>query len=103
MFIVRYLSILRRLSPAADAAARPSSPARSQASGLASGSMRPRDDDASSTHSAKRQKRIDQFFSGASSDAEGEIFMRLLVEFQADNRLPDSFIERLSTARLLRH
>ncbi|KAF4142567.1 hypothetical protein GN958_ATG08227 [Phytophthora infestans] len=56
-------------------------------------------DDASSTRSEKRQKRIDQFFSGPSHDAEGEIFMRLLVEFQADNRLPDSFIERLSTVR----
>ncbi|KAF1791392.1 hypothetical protein GQ600_20658 [Phytophthora cactorum] len=30
-----------------------------------------------------------------------EIFMRLIVKFQADNRLPDSFIERLSTVRLL--
>ncbi|KAF1784838.1 hypothetical protein GQ600_10735 [Phytophthora cactorum] len=70
----------------ADSAVRSSSSVHSQATGSAS--MRSRDDDASSTRRP-------------SHEAEGEIFMRLIVKFQADNRLPDSFIERLSTVRLL--
>ncbi|POM79205.1 Hypothetical protein PHPALM_3172 [Phytophthora palmivora] len=68
-----------------------------------SASSRSHDDDESSTRSTKKQKRIDQFFTGASRDAEREIFMKLLVEFQADNGIPETFIERLSTVRLLRH
>ncbi|GMF59464.1 unnamed protein product [Phytophthora fragariaefolia] len=57
----------------------------------------------SSIISHRRQKRIEEYFPGKSQvDDENEL-ERLLLEFQANHNLPETLIERSSTARLLRH
>ncbi|KAF4033149.1 hypothetical protein GN244_ATG11532 [Phytophthora infestans] len=53
--------------------------------------------------SAKRQRTIDEFYVGISQADEMKLLIRYILEFQADNNLPDSFIERQTTARMLRH
>ncbi|ETM36196.1 hypothetical protein L914_17062 [Phytophthora nicotianae] len=51
--------------------------------------------------STRKQVRIDDFYTGFSHEEERKLFERVLLEFQADNNLPDTFIERKSTYRLL--
>jgi hypothetical protein len=58
-------------------------------------------DVASTASSEKRQRLIGDFYKGAFNDDTKETFERLLVEFQADNCLPDSFIEKATTRSLL--
>ncbi|ETP33119.1 hypothetical protein F442_18292 [Phytophthora nicotianae P10297] len=52
---------------------------------------------------AKRQRRIDEFYAGISEDDETKVLERLILQFQDDTNIPDSFIERPSIARLLHH
>ncbi|OWZ07236.1 hypothetical protein PHMEG_00020394 [Phytophthora megakarya] len=57
-------------------------------------------DENSSFTSDKRQRLIHDFFEPTFSPEEKAEFERLLIQFQADNCLPDRFIEKLSTRRL---
>ncbi|ETN09513.1 hypothetical protein PPTG_11886 [Phytophthora nicotianae INRA-310] len=45
--------------------------------------------------------RIDDFYTDFSQEEERKLFEQVLLEFQADNNLPDTFNERKSTYRLL--
>ncbi|KAG6955319.1 hypothetical protein JG687_00011286 [Phytophthora cactorum] len=58
-------------------------------------------EDSASTSSAKPSQCICQYFNPVFSKDDHEEFGRLRIEFQADNCLPDRFIEKLSTRRLL--
>ncbi|ETP16939.1 hypothetical protein F441_08519 [Phytophthora nicotianae CJ01A1] len=49
----------------------------------------------------RKQMRIDDFYTDFSQEEERKLFEQVLLEFQADNNLPDTFIERKSTYRLL--
>jgi len=51
--------------------------------------------------SGAKQTEISRFFSVAHNSEDTHEFERLLLEFQADNQLPDTFVDRLSTKRLL--
>ncbi|KAG6941968.1 hypothetical protein JG688_00018380 [Phytophthora aleatoria] len=65
---------------------------------------RPRSDtieETSSSTSDKRQRIIREYFDSVFSDEALEEFERLLTHFQADNNLPDRFIEKYSTIRLI--
>ncbi|KAK1929712.1 hypothetical protein P3T76_003565 [Phytophthora citrophthora] len=57
-------------------------------------------EDASSTTTDKRQRFIRDYFDNVFSDEKHEEFERLLIQFQADNCLPDRFVEKKSTVRL---
>ncbi|ETM98511.1 hypothetical protein PPTG_24605 [Phytophthora nicotianae INRA-310] len=57
-------------------------------------------EEALSTSSNKRQRLIREHFDNVFSEDELEEFERLLIQFQADNCLPDRFVEKLSTLRL---
>lgn len=57
-------------------------------------------DYASSTSTDKRQRGIREFFNSVYTGEEQEEFELLLIQFQADNSLPDRFVEKLSTIRL---
>jgi hypothetical protein len=57
----------------------------------------------SSTSSDKRhQRQIDTYYAPFFSDHKREEFERLLIEFQAENFLPATFVGKLSTKRLFR-
>ncbi|ETM46940.1 hypothetical protein L914_08262, partial [Phytophthora nicotianae] len=45
----------------------------------------------------RKQMRIDDFYTDFSQEEERKLFEQVLLEFQADNNLPDTFIERKST------
>ncbi|POM67214.1 Hypothetical protein PHPALM_16826 [Phytophthora palmivora] len=57
-------------------------------------------EDVSSTSSVKRQRYMREYFDNVFTDEELKDFHRLLIQFQADNYLPDRFIEKKSTRRL---
>ncbi|KAF1791342.1 hypothetical protein GQ600_5465 [Phytophthora cactorum] len=57
-------------------------------------------EEVSSASSDKRQRGIREYFNNVFSMEEQEEFERLLIQLQADNCLPDRFIEKLSTRRL---
>jgi hypothetical protein len=68
-----------------------------------SGPSRLPSDSSSTTSSDKRhQRQIDNYYTPLFSDDKREEFERLLIEFQAENFLPTSFIEKGSTKRLLK-
>ncbi|KAF1314928.1 hypothetical protein FI667_g16383, partial [Globisporangium splendens] len=52
------------------------------------------------TSSGGKQTEISRFFSVSHNPDDIHEFERLLLEFQADNQLPDTFVDRLSTKRL---
>lgn len=54
----------------------------------------------STTSSDKRQRYIREYFDNLFTEEKQEEFERLLVQFQADNCLPDRFVEKGSTVRL---
>ncbi|ETK92296.1 hypothetical protein F441_04395 [Phytophthora nicotianae CJ01A1] len=49
----------------------------------------------------KRQLRFENFYPSFYQEEERKLFEQVLLELQADNNLPDTFIERKSTYRLL--
>ncbi|KAF1785597.1 hypothetical protein GQ600_23725 [Phytophthora cactorum] len=57
-------------------------------------------EDGASTSSAKRSRCVCQYFNPVFSIDDHEEFERLLIQFQADNCLPDRFIKKLSSRRL---
>ncbi|KAE9066227.1 hypothetical protein PF006_g30289 [Phytophthora fragariae] len=54
-----------------------------------------------SQQNPRKQTRIDDYYVGFFEENERQLFERVILEFQADNNLPDTFIERKSTYRLL--
>ncbi|KAE8875793.1 hypothetical protein PF003_g40089 [Phytophthora fragariae] len=54
-----------------------------------------------SQQNPRKQTRIDDYYVGIFEGNERQLFERVILEFQADNNLPDTFIERKSTYRLL--
>ncbi|KAE8979938.1 hypothetical protein PR003_g26822 [Phytophthora rubi] len=57
--------------------------------------------DKSSQVGSKRQRRIDKFFTSVPQEEAQNNFENSLLEFLADNGLAFSFIERMSTLRVL--
>ncbi|OWY95098.1 hypothetical protein PHMEG_00034988 [Phytophthora megakarya] len=51
--------------------------------------------------SKKKQTTIVEYFPEVSTQDERKNFEQILIEFQADNNLPDKFVERPSTFRLV--
>ncbi|ETP39930.1 hypothetical protein F442_12652, partial [Phytophthora nicotianae P10297] len=57
-------------------------------------------EEVSSTSSDKHQRLIRKYFDKVFSEDELEESERLLIQFQADNCLPDRCVEKLSTLRI---